>query len=344
MKPKVVITQHVHQEVLDLLSSSCEVVANMTTEPWPPEQLRAMCRDAQGIMVFMPDSIDGDFLDNCPELAVVGAALKGYDNFDVQACTDRGIWFTNVPDLLTIPTAELTVGLIIGLSRHMLEGDRFIRSDRFQGWRPHLYGTGLAGSTVGIIGMGAVGQATARCLQGFTTRLVYFDQQRLPPIKEQHLSLTFTPLETLLAESDFTVVILPLTEATHRMIDQEALSRMKEGSFLINTGRGSVVDEEAVVEALASGRLAGYAADVFAMEDWAWHERPPAIPRDLLENRKQTFLTPHLGSAVNTVRRQIAMEAAKNILQALSGKTPQGALNQPGSKYMTSENRDRKTG
>jgi phosphonate dehydrogenase len=336
MKPKVVITQRVHQEVLDLLSSTCEVVANASTEPWSPEMLRAKTKDAKGIMVFMPDSIDGDFLDDCPELEVVGAALKGYDNFDVQACTDRGIWFTNVPDLLTIPTAELTVGLMIGLSRHMPEGDRFIRNDRFQGWRPHLYGTGLAGSTVGIIGMGAVGQATARCLQGFATRLIYFDQQRLPPIKEQHLNLTFTHLETLLAESDFTVAILPLTEATHRLIDQEALSRMKEGSFLINTGRGSVVDEEAVAEALASGRLAGYAADVFAMEDWAWHERPAAIPRNLLENANQTFLTPHLGSAVNTVRRQIALEAAKNILQALGGKTPQGALNQPGNTYRES--------
>jgi len=223
MKPKVVITQRVHQEVLDLLSSSCEVVANMTTEPWPPEQLRAMCRDAKGVMVFMPDSIDGDFLDNCPELEVVGAALKGYDNFDVQACTDRGIWFTNVPDLLTIPTAELTVGLMIGLSRHMQEGDRFVRSGRFQGWRPHLYGTGLAGSTVGIVGMGAVGRATARCLQGFSANLIYYDQQPLLPEKEQELSLTLRPFEKLLEESDFTVVILPLTEKTYQMIDKTAI-------------------------------------------------------------------------------------------------------------------------
>lgn len=337
MKPKVVITQRVHQEVLDLLSSSCEVVANMTTEPWPPEQLRAMCRDAKGVMVFMPDSIDGDFLDNCPELEVVGAALKGYDNFDVQACTDRGIWFTNVPDLLTIPTAELTVGLMIGLSRHMQEGDRFVRSGRFQGWRPHLYGTGLAGSTVGIVGMGAVGRATARCLQGFSANLIYYDQQPLLPEKEQELSLTLRPFEKLLEESDFTVVILPLTEKTYQMIDKTAISRMKEGSFLVNTGRGSVVDEEAVVEALASGRLAGYAADVFVMEDWAWSERSTVIPTELLKNQSQTFLTPHLGSAVNTVRLDIAMEAAENILQALAGDTPQGALNQPKARCIVGE-------
>lgn len=337
MKPKVVITQRVHQEVLDLLSSSCEVVANISTQPWPPEILRAKAKDAKGIMVFMPDSIDGDFLDDCPELEVVGAALKGYDNFDVQACTDRGIWFTNVPDLLTIPTAELTIGLMIGLSRQLLEGDNFIRCGRFQGWRPHLYGTGLAGSTVGIVGMGAVGRATARCLQGFSAHLIYYDQQPLPPEKEQELSLTLLPFEKLLEESDFTVVILPLTEKTYQMIDKTAICRMKEGSFLVNTGRGSVVDEEAVIEALASGRLAGYAADVFAMEDWAWSERSVVIPKELLKNQSQTFLTPHLGSAVNAVRLGIAMEAAENILQALAGDTPQSALNQPKARCMVGE-------
>ena len=149
--------------------------------------------------------------------------------------------------------------------------------------------------------------------------------------------MTLRPLEKLLAESDFTVVILPLTDKTHQMIDKTAISRMKEGSFLVNTGRGSVVDEEAVVEALASGKLAGYAADVFAMEDWAWSERPIVIPNELLKNQKQTFLTPHLGSAVNTVRLGIAMEAARNILQALAGDTPQGALNQPKTRCLAVE-------
>jgi phosphonate dehydrogenase len=255
----------------------------------------------------------------------------------VQACTDRGIWFTNVPDLLTIPTAELTVGLMIGLSRQLLEGDRFVRSGRFQGWRPHLYGTGLAGSTVGIVGMGAVGRATARCLQGFSAHLIYYDQQQLPPEKEQELSLTLRPFEKLLEESDFTVAILPLTDKTHHMINKKAISQMKKGSFLINTGRGSVVDEEAVSEALANDKLAGYAADVFALEDWAWSERPIVIPNELLKNQRQTFLTPHLGSAVNTVRLGIAMEAAKNILQALAGDIPQGALNQPKARCLAVE-------
>lgn len=328
-KPKVVVTQRVHQEVLDCLSQVCEVVSNPTTEPWPHEIVLRHAQDAQAIMVFMPDRIDASFLDQCPELRVVGAALKGFDNFDVQACTDRGIWFTFVPDLLTVPTAELTVGLLISVSRNMLAGDRFVRSGVFNGWRPHLYGTGLAGSTVGIIGMGAVGQATARCLRGFDAELLYYDLAQLPRKVEAELALSFAPLEELLEKSDFVVVILPLTDETQQLISRDAISRMKQGSFLVNTGRGSVVDEEAVADALTTGKLAGYAADVFAMEDWAWSDRPSSIPLALLEHTEKTFFTPHLGSAVDEVRRRIAMQAAQNILQALAGETPPNALNQP---------------
>lgn len=332
MRPKVVVTQRVHLEVIDRLSATCIVEANMEMEPWTPDMLRAKVIDADGLMVFMPDSIDNSFLGGCPKLQVVGAALKGYDNFDVSACTERGIWFTTVPDLLTIPTAELTVGLIIGLSRKILLGDGFVRSGRFRGWRPHLYGTGLSGSTVGIIGMGAVGRATASCLMGFGAHLHYYDQVQLPQEEEHALAVTFSPFEKLLATSDFVVVILPLTTATYHVIDSKALSCLKEGCLLINTGRGSVVDETAVADALASGRLAGYAADVFAMEDWAWMGRPDTIQQELLNNTTQTLFTPHIGSAVDSVRLSIAMEAADNILQALAGEIPRGAINSLGAK------------
>lgn len=336
-KPKVVVTQRVHQEVLDYLAQGCEVVSNPATEPWPREVLLNHAKDAQAIMVFMPDSIDGHFLDQCPGLRVVGAALKGFDNFDVQACTDRGIWFTFVPDLLTVPTAELTVGLLIGISRNILAGDRFVRSGAFNGWRPHFYGTGLAGSTVGIIGMGAVGKATARCLRGFDAQILYYDREPLPRKTAEELALSFAILEELLEKSDFVVVILPLGEETWQLIGRNEIARMKSGSFLVNTGRGSVVDEEAVVEALATGKLAGYAADVFAMEDWAWSGRPSTIPSALLENWGQTLLTPHLGSAVNEVRRRIAMQAAENIMLVLAGETPRDALNQPHSSCLVTE-------
>lgn len=282
-------------------------------------------------MVFMPDTIDAAFLNACPNLKVVGAALKGFDNFDVEAATERGIWFTNVPELLTIPTAELTLALMLSLARNVLPGDAHIRSGEFTGWRPMLYGTGMTGATVGIIGMGAVGQALAKRLVGFETRIVYHDIAPLPPEREQELNVTYAPLPEVIASSDYLLPLTPLTPATRHLINAEVLAAMKPGSLLVNACRGSVVDETAVAQALLSGHLRGYAADVFELEDWALTDRPRTIPQTLLNMPDRTLFTPHLGSCVNEVRLAIAMEAARNIAQALAGQKPQGAVNAPSS-------------
>jgi phosphonate dehydrogenase len=329
IKRGVVITHWVHSEVIAFLSQRCEVIQNTTRETLPREEILKRAGDAHAIMVFMPDLVDEDFLFNCPKLKIIACALKGYDNFDVDACTRRGIWVSIVPDLLTTPTAELAIGLLIGLTRRMLEGDSFVRSGKFNGWRPELYGAGLAGRTLGIIGMGAVGQAIARRLVGYEMNVIYSDPIPLAKEKEDAVGLTRVSLTDLLAYSDFVVPLLPLNPETMHLINTTTISQMKPGSFLINACRGSVVNEQDVADALASGHLAGYAADVFEMEDWARTNRPHHIPQELLDNGKQTFFTPHLGSAVDNVRREIAMEAALNILQALNGKMPQGAINQP---------------
>jgi phosphonate dehydrogenase len=326
-KPKVVLTHWVHPEIIDMLESVASVVPNTTRDTLPREEVLARARDADALMVFMPDSVDDAFLAACPRLKVIGAALKGYDNFDVDACTRRGIWFTIVPDLLTIPTAELTIGLLLGLTRHMLAGDRLIRSGGFAGWRPTLYGAGLTGRTAGIIGMGAVGRAVAKRLCGFDVNIVYCDKVALQPAMEQAWNARRTDLDTLLATSDFVIPMLPMTADTLHLMNAERIGRMKPGSYLINACRGSVVDEQAVVAALAEGRLAGYAADVFEMEEWQRPDRPRAIPAALLDNPAQTFLTPHLGSAVREVRIEIERQAARNIMQALGGQAPMGAIN-----------------
>ncbi len=329
IKHRVIITHWVHPEVIGFLSQSCEVIPNTTRDTLPREEILKRARDAHAIMAFMPDTVDEDFLSSCPDLKIVACALKGCDNFDVDACTRHGVLLTIVPDLLTIPTAELTIGLLIGLTRRMLEGDCFIRSGKFKGWRPELYGTGLAGHTLGIIGMGAVGQAVARRLAGYEMNVIYSDPVPLSKEKEEAYGLTRVSFEDLLACSDFVVPMVPLKPETMHLINATTIARMKPGSFLINTCRGSVVDEQAVVDALVSGHLAGYAADVFEMEDWARPNRPRSIPQALPDNVSQTFFTPHLGSAVDNVRREIAMEAARNILQALDNRTPQGAVNKP---------------
>lgn len=326
-KSKVVITHWVHPEIIEYLSQSCEVMANPNRDTLPREEILNRAKDAEAIMVFMPDQIDEAFLEACPKLKVVAAALKGYDNFDVAACMRRGVWFTIVPQLLAAPTAELTVGLIIGLARRMLEGDRLIRQGQFAGWRPHLYGMGLMNRTLGIVGMGRLGQALAQRLASFEMQLIYSDPTPLPQAKEKAWSLSRVSFDCLLEMSDFVVLMVQLQPETFHLINANTLARMKPGSFLINPCRGSVVDEQAVGSSLVFGHLAGYAADVFAMEDWARPDRPSEIPQSLLENTTQTLLTPHLGSAVDDLRRDIALQAAQNILQALKGKSPQNAIN-----------------
>ncbi len=315
MKHRVVITSWVHQEVIQLLEQSCEVIPNNQREPLPPGEILRRTQDAHGLMVFMTDTIDDDFLIACPNLKIVAAALKGYDNFDVESCTRRGIWFAIVPDLLTLPTAELAVGLLIGSTRKMLDGDRFIRTGQFRGWRPKLYGTGLAGQSLGIVGMGALGQAVAKRLAGFDMELLYADKRPLAEDTERAWGLSRVSFDSLLERSHFVLLCVPLAHDTLHLIDENALAKMRPDSFLVNVCRGSVVDEQAVASALASGHLAGYAADVFEMEDWARKDAPPGIPRSLLET-DTTFFTPHLGSAVDDVRREIALEAARNILLA----------------------------
>lgn len=329
MKPKVVLTHWVHPEIIELLQGVAEVIPNTSRETLPREEVLARAGDAQAIMVFMPDSIDDAFLQACPQLKIVGAALKGYDNFDVAACTRRGIWFSIVPDLLTIPTAELTIGLLLGLTRRMLAGDRQIRSGGFNGWLPQLYGTGLTGRTLGIIGMGAVGRAIARRLAGFDMQILYCDHIALDAQQEAAWNARHASLDEVLAASDFIVPMLPMTPETLHLINADTLARMRPDCYLINACRGSVVDEAAVAAALAGGRLAGYAADVFELEEWARPDRPRAIPQSLLDNQEQTFFTPHLGSAVAEVRLEIERQAARNIIQALTGEVPAGAINRP---------------
>jgi phosphonate dehydrogenase len=308
----------VHDEVLAFLEKNFLIIANHTRETLDREEVLTRCSQTDGLMAFMPDRIDEAFLSRCPRLKVIAAALKGYDNIDVQACTRLGIRFSFVRDLLTGPTAELAAALLLGLSRAIITGDRMVRSGEFRGWRPVLYGRGISGSTVGIVGMGAIGRALAAKLSGFGCSLVYCDPRPLDAETESALALIPMELDDLLDTSDYIVVCAPLTPDSLHLINASTLGRVKPGSYMINIGRGSVVDESAVALALASGRLAGYAADVFEFEDWARDDRPAMIHPDLIAHNDKTLFTPHLGSAVDAVRREIALEAAHNITSALA--------------------------
>jgi phosphonate dehydrogenase len=328
-RPRVVVTHWVHPEVTALLAEFSDPVGpDRDTGAWPAARVLELAAGAEGLIACMADRVDGAFLDRCPRLRIVAATLKGYDNFDAAACARRGVWLTTVPDTIVGPTAELAAGLVIGIMRRVGEGDRAVRGGDFAGWRPQLYGTGLAGANVGIVGMGALGRAIAARLRAFGAHIAYCDERPLPPAEEARLEAARFGLEDVMAGSDVIVVALPLGGGTAGLLGRDLLRRARPGAFLVNVGRGSVVDEEAVADALADGRLGGYAADVFAMEDWARPGRPPRIPARLLAHPR-TLFTPHLGSAVDDVRRQMSLQSARQVRQALAGQRPANAVDQP---------------
>lgn len=326
-RPKVVLTQRVHEHVEALLRGHCDVIANTGEEPLPRAELLRRCQGAHAVMVFMPDRIDAAFVAHCPQLRIVAGALKGHDNIDVSACAQRDVWVTVCEDLLTEPTADLAMGLLIGVTRNVLAGDRRMRSGGFRGWRPILYGSRLQDKTLGIIGMGAVGAAIARRATGFGMNVTYADPRRRTT--QSDAPATRLTLTELLAGSDVVMPLVHLNDSTRHLLDAEAIGRMRPDAIIVNVGRGSVVSEQAVVDALEHGRLAAYAADVFEMEDWAEPDRPAEVHHRLLADTQRTLLTPHIGSAIGEVRSAIELEAAENILAALDGRRPPGAVNLP---------------
>lgn len=328
-KPKIVVTNPVFPETRTFLEQHATVVVNPALEPWPYEEVRQRSRDAVGLLAFMTDRIDAAFLAACPRLRVIGAALKGFDNIDVRGATNAGVWLTIVPDLLTVPTAELAIGLTLTLGRNIVAGDRSIKDHGFHGWRAELYGAGLAGATVGIVGFGLVGRAIAERLVGFQCRLLACDQSMSDAQAKSWPYVTMASFEDVISNSDYVILALPLTADTRHIVNSTTFARMKPGARLVNPARGSLVDEAAVADAIASGQLSGYAADVFECEDWALEDRPTRIDPRLTASPAPTVFTPHIGSGVAEVRREIELSAARSILDVLAGRIPFGAVNDP---------------
>jgi phosphonate dehydrogenase len=340
-RPKIVATNPIFPETRALLEQHATVVVNAALEPWPYEEVRQRCRDAAGLLAFMTDRIDAAFLAACPRLRVIGAALKGFDNIDAQAATEAGVWLTIVPDLLTVPTAELAIGLMLSLGRNIVAGDQSIKKHGFHGWRAELYGAGLAGATVGIVGFGLVGRAIAERLVGFQCRLLAHDQSVSGTLTKSSPLVTMTSFEDVMANSDYVVLALPLTADTRHIVNSTTIAAMKAGARLVNPARGSLVDEAAVADAISRGQLSGYAADVFECEDWALGDRPACIDPRLTTSLAPTVFTPHIGSGVTDVRREIELTAARSILDALQGRVPFGAVNGPGKQFAHAQSRSR---
>ena len=324
----VYYTHQVPREGLELLTPHVSIIENKGDAPHTKEEVIRASKDAHAICWFVPDIIDEEIILSCPNLRILAGFGRGHDNIDVSTATSRNIWVTVAPDTILEPAADLTWGLILSIARRIISGDRFIRSSKHSGWHPsRCIGYQIYKKTIGIIGMGRLGRAIARRAVGFEMNLFYCETGPVDKTVEEDLNLRRVSLDELLQKSDFVCIATPLTKDTFHQISSRELSLMKPTAILINTARGSEVDEEAVAMALDRGTIAGYAADVFEMEDKQFSSCPLQVTSGLIDQPERTVLTPHISTAVKDTRIEIATYQARNVLQALRGQRPSGAVN-----------------
>ncbi|GAB4526579.1 MAG: D-glycerate dehydrogenase [Anaerolineae bacterium] len=309
MKPKVYVTRQVPEAGIGMLRNECEVEVWEGELPVPREILLEKAGDIDGLYSLLTDRVDAELLDKAPRLRVVSNMAVGYDNIDVAACTARGIPVGHTPGVLTDTTADFAWALLMSVARRVVEGVDYVRAGRWKTWGPMLLmGRDVHGATLGIVGIGRIGQAVARRARGFDMRVLYYD----PYVAEAGIEgATSVDLDTLLAESDFVTLHVPLTEATHHLIGREELRKMKPDAILINTARGSVVDPMALYEGLRDGQIAYAALDVTEPEPI-----PPDHPLLTLSN---CIVVPHIASASVATRTKMATMAAENLLAGLRG-------------------------
>ncbi|HEY0017260.1 MAG TPA: D-glycerate dehydrogenase [Longimicrobium sp.] len=279
-----------------------------------PEGWRETMDDAEALLCLLTDRVDAELLGRAPRLRIVANAVVGYEHVDRDACRARGITVTNTPDVLTDATADLAMALLLSAMRGLSGAECSLRAGEFHGWGFWDYlGADLSQKTLGIFGMGRIGQAVARRAAPFGMRVIYHSRTRLPAADEAAAGAEWVEFDGLISRSDVLSLHAPLTPDTRHAIDADALRRMRPGSFLVNTARGALVDEAALVDALRDGPLAGAGLDVY--------EREPRIHPGLLDLPNVTLL-PHVGSATRETRTRMAMLAARNVHAVLTGGAP----------------------
>jgi len=316
---KVLVTGRLPEKELELIKKEHEIETNEHDRPMPREEILKKIEDKEGLLCMLTDLIDRELLDQASRLKMIANYAVGYNNIDLAAATVRGIPVSNTPDVLTEATAELAFALILATARRVTEGDRISREGRFKAWAPLLFlGCEVTGKTLGIIGLGRIGKALAKKAGGFDMKIYYYNRNPLNKADEERMGLKYLGLEELLGRADFISLHVPLTDNTHHLIGREELALMKPSAYLINTSRGSVVDEEALAEALKEKRIAGAGLDVY--------ENEPQINSGLLE-LENVVLLPHVGSATWETRTKMARVAVENLLAGLRGDRPPNCLN-----------------
>jgi glyoxylate reductase len=317
-RQKVYATHQLFAEARKILDANYDVEYWTDSERPPREEVLRRVKDKDGLICLLTEKVNEDLLRVAPKLRIVANVAVGFDNIDVDACTRRGVVATNTPGVLDETTADFAWALLMAVARRLPEGEALARSGTWKGWNlDQLCGADVWGKTLGVVGFGRIGRAMARRASGFQMKVIYTDAVHAPEDVEKSLNAEFRDMNALLAESDFVTVHVPLLPETRGLFDGPKFFRMKPTAFLINTSRGPVVDEAALVAALESKKIAGAALDVF--------ENEPFIHPGL--KRPNVVLTPHEASASVETRSKMAVMAASNVIALFKGQRPANILN-----------------
>ena len=321
-KPKILIAREIFPDVVERLRAHFDVQDNPQDTIWSPAELAAQLAGKDGALTTGSQRIDAALLAACPDLRIVANMAVGYNNFDVQAMTAAGVQGTNTPDVLTETTADFGFALLMATARRMAESEHYLRAGLWKQWRYDMFaGAEVHGSTLGIIGMGRIGQGIAkRGAHGFGMNVVYHNRSRLTPELEAECKARYAGKDELLAMADHVVLVLPYTPESHHTIGAAELAKMKPTATLVNIARGGIVDDAALAQALRAGTIAAAGLDVF--------EGEPAVHPDLL-TVPNVVLTPHIASATVATRRAMANLAADNLIAFFDGRGPLTPINRP---------------
>ncbi|SSC12164.1 Glyoxylate reductase [Mesotoga infera] len=310
---KIFYTYRIPDEGM-LLLKNYEISGNNEDRFLSKEEIIKGARDASALISLLSDRIDSEVISSLPKLKVIANYAVGYNNIDIEEAKRRKIRVTNTPGALTDATADLTMALLLATSRKIVEGDRLVREHKFEGWKPGLLkGPALKGKILGIIGMGRIGKAVASRAKAFGMNILYHNRKPLLQSEEEELCVKHVSLEELLKSSDFISLHVPLMGETYHLLNEKRLSLLKPEAIIINTSRGAVIDEKALIKALKDGKIAGAGLDVY--------EEEPFVPQELID-LPNVVLLPHLGSATNEARREMAIMVGRNVAAVLEGKEP----------------------
>lgn len=323
-RPKILVTQKVPDPAYPLLEAIGDVEANAEEGViWPYEELLRRGPGHDYIYSLLTDNIDARFLETCaastPRLKMVANMAVGFNNIDVEAATRLGIAVSNTPGVLSDTTADLAFALLMATARRIPEAERYLRAGKFKGWGPLLFcGEDVHGSMLGLIGAGRIGKIVSRRASGFDMKVIYYDVYPLSPEEEAEYHLTYMPMDDVLEQADFISIHTPYMSTTHHLISERELSIMKPSAILINTARGPIVDEKALVKALQNNTIAGAGLDVY--------ENEPAVEPELL-TMENVVLLPHIASASLKTRTLMATMASDNIVAHFLGQRPPNIVN-----------------